>query len=174
MIKKPVSENKSWVSGTIYGLDDQPLEGAVVQFPILNLQTTTDEKGGYLLENIPEKMHSLTVIHPVLGTARISDLKANDSHNDLYWKEANALLEVSVVDKLTSKPITDFTVKTGEKAGQNIIYDRDKGQFIVEQSMRLYWEFEISATGYESEVEKINIVEGMNYVVHDVLLDAEN
>jgi len=173
MTKKPESKNDKWYSGTIYGYDDQPLEGAVVQYPILNLQTTTDEKGGYLLEKMPDKAYSLYVIHPVLGTAVINDLKANDSHNDLHWKDANALLEVSVVDKLTSKPVTDFKVMTGDNAGQNVIYDRNKGQFIVEQSIRPYWEFEVSAEGYQNEVEKIDIKEGMNYVVHRVSMNPE-
>lgn len=122
------------LSGTIRGQHGEPVSGATVFGYHTDFSTTTDQEGRYEIA-VPTHTQTLGVRHPELGVSAIRKIHEGDG-NDLDWRTANAIAEVTLIDGRTGGPAQEFSVSTGEEWSQHFLKDPDRpGVFFVEQGI---------------------------------------
>lgn len=166
-----------WSSGTIFGRDGLPLAGAVISDPVGEspARTISDQDGRYLLEGISWDVRGLFVTHSELGSAVMRDVEPNGSNNNLDWRTANAIVEVSVIDRETEQPIGDAKCEAIEFFSQNVLADEERSNvFYVEQSKSEVVMIAISAEGYHVQRPSIVVPKDTNYVPHVVRLSRQS
>lgn len=97
---------KATLSGQVSdAIDGSPLTGVVVTFPELNIGATTNEKGYYLFDNLPQR--KLTVQVTYIGhRVIVENIDLTTTHvRNFLMEETNAMINEVVVTGITGKAL---------------------------------------------------------------------
>ncbi len=151
----------SSVSGTVYGTDDLPLEGATVQVEGASISIETDENGFYTLPDLPYNDYELTASFIGYNDSTVTVTLSSESlTQDFYLVEREQvdLIGMVVGENAPSIPLENVSVSAEGYSSDNG-YTNIDGEFILTEIYGVStYEVSFSLYGYRDTTISVSVV----------------